>query len=377
MLKRLLCSLPLPVKLTANRLLFALDGKKRAALSTLEDVPARSDFPRVNERPFKADMKERLVTFGGSASYVEQYIHALYHDRLTLMDEGRMDETLPAIICVVKNEADKLRAFFDHYDRLGRVNYLFIDNGSTDESVAMMKAHNARIYTTDEAFSTVRKSAWIELVYTTLPEGMWTILLDADELLVYDGYEQLPLNELLAAFDRHGMDTAGAVMIDMFSPTQPASANYMDDYVWFENNFHEEKSFLFNSIYGGIREREFNFTDSRAFLIKKYPVAKKDSRSVLANPHTVWPYERNFRADTWFGLLHYKLFDRELEKYRRIAREGSYHHGSTEYKMYLQAFAQKSYEDIFRTGPDSVHYEGTPSLRKIACLKDAEKLAER
>lgn len=135
-------------------------------------------------------------------------------------------------------------------------------------------------------------------------------------------------------------------MIDMFSKEPVDRQEYINRYIFFENIFHEEKSFYFKSIYGGIREREFKFGDNRMFLIKKHPVVKKTSDSMLIHCHYIYPFKRNFESEVYFGLLHYKLFDSEIEKYRRIAKEQSYGNNSVEYKRYLK-FLLKNLMRIF------------------------------
>ena len=285
-------------------------------------------------------------------------------------------ENKPVIICVIKNEADKLENFFLHYKSLGEFNYIFIDNGSTDDSINILKKNNVKIYRCIEKFSTNRKVSWINKIYSTLPDGIWTILLDADELLTYIGYENRKINEILKIFEKRNINTAGAVMIDMFSKEPVDKLNYMDKYIYFENLFHEEKSFYFKSIYGGIREREFKFGNNRMFLIKKHPVVRKTSNSMLIHCHYIYPFKRNFESEVYFGLLHYKLFDSEIEKYRRIAKEQSYGNNSIEYKRYLKIFNEKSYADIFKSDKNTVCYEGSASLRLISCINEVENTNE-
>ncbi len=373
MLKDILCRLPLPVKLMLGRTKSALSGAKRAAVASVDGYSDPA-FPAVNTPAYRKGLKGFLRACAFSAEECADYVRWLYTDKIEQIRSGSHLENAPTIICVAKNERDKLCNFFDHYRRLGRFNYIFIDNGSTDGSLELLEREGAAVYSVTEPFCTNRKLAWINKVYSTIPNGSWTVLLDADELLTFHGYEDTGFEKVLAAMDRQGITTAGAVMVDMFSAHPVGDGDYLESYVYFENRFHEESSFYFNSVYGGIREREFKFGEGRMFLIKKHPVVKKDERTMLIHCHYIYPYRRNFRSEIYFALLHYKLFDSEIEKYRRIAREGSYEGGSAEYKNYIRTFTEKSYEEIFRKSEDTELYGGTPSLEKISCLRNVREL---
>lgn len=373
MIRDILFRLPLSCKIALGRTRTVADKSKRMAIEMINRYED-SSFVGLNEPCYRRNLREFLYSCAYSANDTADYIRWLYTDSVIMIQQGELNFLLPTIICVVKNEADKLANFFTHYQALGRFNYIFIDNGSTDDSVHMMRDHGVTIYQCLEPFSTNRKLAWINKVYTTIPNDAWTILLDADELLVFDGYEGTSMNAVLDLFDKRQIKTAAAVMVDMFSQEPVRDSEYIHKYIYFENSFHEERSFYFNSVYGGIREREFKFGEDRIFLIKKHPVVKKESQSMLIHCHYIYPFRCNFESTIYFALLHYKLFDKEIEKYKRIADEGSYGNGSVEYKTYIRTFADKSYEQIFRASENTIRYDGTNSLKLIQCLHDIGEL---
>lgn len=370
-----ICSLPLGIKVGVCSLMTFLNSEKKKAIE-LVDVSKDPIFKEINTPQFKKNLKKHLSTFNNDAKTTRGFVEHLYNDRVVLERRGNWDKNKPFILCVVKNEADKLVHFFDHYNNLGEFNYIFIDNGSTDESVNLMIQNNATIYKCEEQFTTQRKLCWINKVYASIPNNSWVILLDADELLVYHGYEKRNISDVFAAFEEKKINTAGAIMIDMFSTSPSSKEAYFENYLYFHNSFHEEKSFFFNSVYGGIREREFNTEGNRIFLLKKHPVTRKTSDCMLISCHYVYPYRRNFQSKIYFGLLHYKLFDSEIEKYKKIAEQGSYGKGggSKEYKSYVNTVLTKSYEEIFAIDDTTIKYNGTESLRAIECVKTVEEL---
>lgn len=368
--------LPTLIKINLGLFMSAFSIKKRKASSFVHQCHSNC-FLELNKKSFKRNIKKFFLRSAWSDKEIIDFCNYLYTDKIELVHKESESADNPYIICVVKNERDKLINFFEHYNRIGRFNYIFIDNNSSDDSREIITQNHCTLYECGEIFSTNRKLAWINAVFSTIPNDEWVLLLDADELLVYNGYETIRIESIINALEKKNIKLAGAIMIDMFSDKPSTNANYISDYVYFENNFHVEKSIFFDSVYGGIREREFkserSFSSGRSFLIKKHPVIKKDKETLLIHCHYIYPFLRNYKSRIYFGLLHYKLFDKEFEKYKKIAEDESYGGGSVEYKNYMDSFKIKKYEDIFSVGVNTVKYEGSASLNSINILNDILK----
>lgn len=371
-MKEYICKLPLFLKIFLAKIKNCFDYRKLYAIKKIDQCNDLN-FVNLNTKVYKKNLKNYLLSNFFDSEQTYSYIQWLYNDQLEKISEGVFDDKLPTIICVVKNEYEKLINFFLHYKSIGEFNYIFIDNLSTDKTVELLKENKCQIYLSKEKFSTNRKLAWINKVYSTLPNNTWTILLDADEILVYYDYEKIKINQIIEKFNNNDICSAAAVMIDMFS-NKEVEKNYLEEYKFFENVFHEEKSYYFNSIYGGIREREFKIGKDRIFLIKKHPFLKKCDNTMLIHCHYNYPFKNNIRAKTYFGLLHYKIFDSEIEKYKKIAKEGIYGNNSIEYKTYISALGKKTYQEIFKEDENTEVYSGTNSLKKIQCLRDVGEL---
>lgn len=372
-MKNILFSFPLWIKIIIAKIKTMLNREKTNEIKKVKKMYS-NDFENINTIEYKKNLMNFLRCNLWTADEVKNYIKYLYLDKIELINKGNFENERPTIICVVKNEADKLENFFEHYNKIGKFNFVFIDNNSTDKTIEILKENGVTIYLCVEKFSTNRKLSWINKVYSTLPNDSWTILLDADELLVYNNYENTNIDEILNAMDKNKINSAGAIMIDMFSNKPLGEKKYIEEYVFFENTFHEEKSYYFNSVYGGIREREFKFEKDRIFLIKKHPILKKQKDTMLIHCHYNYPFKYNLKSKIYFGLLHYKLFDSEIEKYKKIAESGGYENGSIEYKTYLKKLNDKSYEEIFAMSSNTEKYNGTESLKKIKCLCNVEDL---
>lgn len=366
-MKNILFSFPLWIKIIIAKIKTMFNREKTQAIKSIKGMYSE-EFENINTKEYKRNLINFFKCNLWTGEEVKKYIEYLYLDKIELISKGRFEKDKPTIICVVKNEADKLENFFMHYSKLGEFNFVFIDNNSTDKTIELLKENGATIYLCLEKFSTNRKLSWINKVYSTLPNDCWTILLDADELLVYSNYENISIGEILNLMEKNKIYSAGAIMIDMFSNKPLKEKEYIKEYVFFENVFHEEKSYYFKSVYGGIREREFKFEKDRIFLIKKHPILKKQKNTMLIHCHYNYPFKYNLKSKIYFGLLHYKLFDSEIEKYKKIAESGGYENGSIEYKTYLKKLKDKSYEEIFAVSSNTEKYNGTESLKKIKCL---------
>lgn len=377
-MNKIVYRLPKAIKLNLGNLQTMIKKGKRAAIKHVDSLISM-DYTILNTPQFKMNLKKFLSSSSWGDNDIIEFANYLYYDKVECVHKSEYIEGLPYIIVVVKNEIDKLVNFFAHYKKIGDFNFIFIDNGSTDGSIEFIKKNGGTIFQCLEAFSTHRKLAWINKVYSTLPNDIWTILLDADELLVYDGYESIRFDSIINILEKNRIDLVGAVMIDMFSIHPSSKVDYINNYVYFENNLHEEKSIYCNSVYGGIREREFkngdyNFSSGRTFLVKKHPVIKKKQYTLLIHCHYIYPYYRNYKSKILFGLLHYKLFDAELLKYKAISETGSYGNGSVEYKSYLKKMSEKTYEEIFAISNNTIRYVGSSSLKKIKCIRSIHNL---
>lgn len=374
-IKTLICSLPMSIKTFFTRVLTVFNIKKSIQLSKLKKMESE-DFSKLNSNSYKKNLRKCLSQFLISTEDTEKYIKYLYYDKLELINEAEFDFKNPTIICVVKNEYYKLINFFEHYNRIGKFNYLFIDNNSTDGTLELLKNNKCKVFLCKEKFSTLRKTAWIGKAYSILPNDCWTVLLDADELLAYQDYEKISFNEYIELLEEKKVKVCGAIMVDLFPKKITEINDYIKEYKYFQNTFEKKKSYLFNSVYGGIREREFKYTNDRIFLIKKHPVLKKSNQTLLIHCHYVYPFDYNEKSEILIALLHYKLFNNEINKYKKIAEEGSYGNGggSKEYKMYLNKLNNNSFDEIFKFDDNTVEYNGTESLKKIKILKNVNDI---
>jgi len=236
-----------------------------------------------------------------------------------------------AVTCVLKNGEYYLNAFVEHYTRLGFRHIFFLDNGSTDVTVAMAGKHdNVSVYQCDlpiEANQGAFKKCLAELV---VPSG-WCLDADIDEFFDYPFSTTMDLSQFLQYLNRRQFSAVIAQMLDLFSD-KPLSAlaekaseedlraqyRYYDlsqvtkiDYrasplartYASENRLHGEHRLYF----GGIRKALFGLD----CLLTKHSLFRTGAGIDLF-PHVHF-VNKGSVADVSCVLLHYKLVSNAVE----------------------------------------------------------------
>lgn len=119
-------------------------------------------------------------------------------------------------IVLVRDGAYYMDAFFDYYRALGITHFAFIDNGSTDDTIARIKAEPGTIL--DQ--STLPLAGYEDLLrgYPAQVYGAdrWCFYIDMDEVFDFPGREQIGLNGLIRYLEGQGATALVAQMLEMF-----------------------------------------------------------------------------------------------------------------------------------------------------------------
>ncbi len=119
---------------------------------------------------------------------------------------------------MVHNEINILPQFFEHYRAFGPIQFLMIDDRSTDGSRAYLEAQPDVSLFTPRPGSTYRqhKQQWRSEPLDLYAQGRWCIVPDVDEHLVWKNAETRPFTALLADLEQEGVQGLSAVMVDMY-----------------------------------------------------------------------------------------------------------------------------------------------------------------
>lgn len=272
------------------------------------------------------------------------------------------------LIAIVRNEAARLPLFFAHYKKLGVTRFLMVDNASDDATLDLLLAEPlADIFYTSASYREARSGIyWINGLARALCIGHWTLVADADELMVYDGMERHDLRELCSWLERNEQDRLFTPMIDIYpqgviGETGRSVTDNLEQDSWFDaTGYALQRRAVGWLVTGGPRQRLFG----EGALIhsewaSKYPLLRMDEDKVLVNAHFLWPRDRG--PPRPFGaLVHLKFMDDFTERSIRYVREGQHHDGSRKYQEITKKLAEAPRQTAIY--PKSERYSGPASF---------------
>ena len=121
------------------------------------------------------------------------------------------------LICVVRNGEFYIRSFVNHYDALGVSAYVFLDNGSTDRTVSMLREYNRFTILQTRAPYRRYENTMKRYLAERFSNGRWNLCVDIDELFDYPFSDRLAIADFLSYLNTFGYSAVVAQMLDFFS----------------------------------------------------------------------------------------------------------------------------------------------------------------
>ncbi|MCH2094452.1 MAG: glycosyltransferase family 2 protein [Rhodobacteraceae bacterium] len=212
------------------------------------------------------------------------------------------------ILCVMtlRNEMLRLPYFLKHHRALGVDHFLIVDNGSTDGTTDWL-AHqtDVSLWGTTASYRAARFGVdWTTWLQMRFAHGHWCLVLDADELLVYDGCSSRDLHGLTAALDTRRIEGFGALMVDLYPKGPVSNATYTSGsdpthcLHWFDPGpFRVVRQWPKQNLWvqGGVRDRVFFASEaSKAPTLNKLPLMRWHRRYAWLNScHSALPARLN------------------------------------------------------------------------------------
>lgn len=283
----------------------------------------------------------------------------------------------------LRNEIERLPWFLRHYRRLGVDHFLMVDNGSDDGSVTyLLNQPDVSLWQTGASYRDARFGLdWLTWLQMRHGHGHWTLMVDADELLIHAHHDSRDLRDLTRWLDSRGQLAFGALMLDLY-PKGPLGSQPHDPEMdpteilsWFDSApYRARRQHPMRNLWvqGGARERMF-FADQpdRSPTLNKIPLVKWDRRYAYVNScHSALPGHLNYAYDGPGGdapsgvLLHTKFLPQVIEKSLTEKHRRQHFHDPDQFGPY--------YDGII-AGPDlwtphSVRYTGWAQLQDLGLM---------
>lgn len=283
----------------------------------------------------------------------------------------RKNKYAPILICVLKDEINKIESFLQHYRKIGVEVFIFLDNNSTDGTREYLCSQkDAIVYSSKQQYSSARRVAWINMLLAIYGNNKWCLVVDADELVDYIGSEKFDLSDVINQAEENNYTRIEGFLLDMYSKNGLFDEKLKGDYVtrccFFDKASYTlggvEKGLL---IKGGPRKRIFR----RNVELSKYPLFLFTEQDFYASAHYMVPFSNFKNCPVWLAIRHYKFVDDiDRQKVNSAVKTEIYSGNSADYKQYLKILEEN--EDIcFWNKNLSVEYVDSYSLKEINFLK--------
>lgn len=281
-------------------------------------------------------------------------------------------------IIVGKNEQEYLPALLEHHRKIGVEHFLFVDNMSTDSSIDFMVSQDdVSVFVNTQEYKTSRYGVdWQETLCSHYCLGKWALIIDSDELFMFDGFEHKKIQDLIVKAEDEGANAVLSPMIDFYPKESLETADITGGQAFYEVcsyfDSSETMSILTDEKYGpysnskvmsgGLRERifgKYNAYPNPSYLNQKYNLFKYiPSMKLVEGLHFMHGHKK-FSQEC--GIMHFKYHSGFHAKVMREVKSGQHWNGAKEYQRYLKLFDGKQSACLFSDAV-SLKYTSSKSL---------------
>jgi len=256
----------------------------------------------------------------------------------------------------LRNEITRLPWFLEHYRRLGVGHFLMVDNGSDDGTVDYLRDQpDVSLWQTSASYRASRFGLdWLTWLQMRYGHRHWTMMVDADELLIYAHHKTQTLSDLTGWLDAQGLAAFGALMLDMYPKGPLGAQDYgpgtdpLDTLCWFDRGpYRVQRQQPMNNLWvqGGVRERMF-FAENpaRSPTLNKIPLVKWSRHFAYVNScHSALPRHLNGAYDGPGGtapsgvLLHTKFLPDVIGKSHAEKSRKQHFHDPDKFSAYYDS----------------------------------------
>ncbi|WP_050524446.1 glycosyltransferase [Pseudorhodobacter wandonensis] len=158
-----------------------------------------------------------------------------------------------AVVACMRNEMFMLPHFLNHYRKLGAEAFLIADNCSDDGTLEYLAQQpDVTLFSVDTDYKLSHYGvAWQQAMMSAFRVGKWSLVADADELLVWQERQSQTLPELLRQPAFADVDAARIFMLDMYPQGPLEEADFATGSPFDQAGFADSVPFLSNTLTHG------------------------------------------------------------------------------------------------------------------------------
>jgi Glycosyl transferase family 2 len=254
------------------------------------------------------------------------------------------------VLSVVRNGELYVKSFIEHYFSLGVKHIVFLDNGSTDHTIAIAQHYShVTILQTKcpyKRYETLMKAYLVK----RFSKRRWNLFADIDEFFDYPYSDRLSLSHLLRYLNHYSYTAVVSQMLDLFSDQELQTLsngwdqNIKQSFIYYDISDIEQTAYVWGSVsnpaikmhWGGIRKTLFGTYNG---LTKAAMTFVDNQIELFVDYHHV----RNASiADFSAVLLHYPFTCSFPGKVYEAVQTNRYAlSASDQYEMYWQRIQQE------------------------------------
>ncbi len=261
------------------------------------------------------------------------------------------------LLCLLKNGEAYLPEFMSHYKKFGISDFIFLDNGSTDNTLAFLTQEPGVTVLQNNLPFKVYGLAFRQYLLERYGQGRWCLVVDVDEFFDYPFSRFLSIGQLLGYLDESGFNAVVTQMLELYSQGDVGSGdpdiNFRNAHRYYDLDHIKKTPYYIDNragnpcipfLQGGVRKRTFGL--NKTFLTK-HALIRYQGTVELKHEHYV---TGAFVADISAVLYHYKFLD-HFPAYVEDAVSKEYHAGdSFEYKHYQKTLEKSEPLNLFYSG---------------------------
>lgn len=283
------------------------------------------------------------------------------------------------LVCLLRNGSEYIETFLMHYRQMGIAHFIFIDNGSDDDTLDLLRGEkDVTIYQTSLPHKFYENDIR-RLVIEKHSKNRWCLNVDIDELFDYPDSDKISLKDLLRYLSGNQYTSVAGYMLDMFNKEvvfrDNEKTNLKESYRFYDISNIEKKDYYapdviaycnYNTLssndikcyFGGIRKTLFASNIAGHYLLTKHPLIYLDGElEPVTNPHYC---NKSKVADVSCVLYHYKFTPSFKDKVLESRKTNRY-----------IKFAQRQYDQYYKKiAEDNSLIINTPGSRELFSVND-------